>query len=70
MKKFVAVILSVLVMTSSVYAMSVEDIAKISVKADGSDFQYWTDGAESLKALKEYVADVTNPRQPELHSRS
>ncbi len=64
MKKFVAVILSVLMMASSVYAMSVEDIGNISVKADGSDFQYWTDGAESLKALKAYVADVTNPDSP------
>ena len=64
MKKFVTVILFVLMAASSVCAMSIEDIAKISVKADGSDFKYWNENAESLKALKAYVADVTNPDSP------
>ena len=64
MKKLFAVVLAVLALATSAFAMSVEDIGKIDVKADGSDFQYWTDGAESLKALKEYVADVTNPESP------
>ena len=64
MKKFVAVILSVLALASSAFAMPVEEIAKISVKADGSDFQYWNENAESLKALKAYVADVNNPESP------
>ena len=64
MRKLVAVILVVLALASCACAMPVEEIGKISVKADGSDFKYWTDGAESLKALKEYVADVTNPESP------
>lgn len=67
MKKFCSVILLIaLVLSFSVagYAMSVADIAKISVKADGSDFKYWNDDAQSLKALKAYVEDVTNPESP------
>ena len=64
MKKLFAVVLAVLALTPSAFAMSIADIGKIDVKADGSDFKYWNDGAESLKALKEYVADVTNPESP------
>ena len=64
MKKLFAVVLAVTALASSAFAMSVEDIGKISVKADGSDFQYWNENAESLKALKAYVADVTNPDSP------
>ena len=64
MKKLFAVVLAVMALASSAFAMPVEEIAKISVKADGSDFQYWNENAESLKALKAYVADVTNPESP------
>ena len=64
MKKVFAVIVVVLALASSVCAMPVEEIAKISVNADGSNFRYWNENAESLKALKAYVADVTNPESP------
>lgn len=63
MKKFLSVIV-LLVWASCAWSMSVEDIAKISVNADGSNFQYWNENAESLAALKAYVEDVTNPESP------
>ena len=64
MKKLFAVVLAVLALVSSAFAMPVEEIANISMKADDSYFQYWNENAEYLKALKEYVADVTNPDSP------
>lgn len=66
-KKLVCSALSVLllaVMVSSALAVPVEEIAKISVNADGSNFQYWNENAPSLAALKAYVEDVTNPDSP------
>lgn len=49
---------------TSVEAAPVETIQAISVKADGSNFQYWNENSPSLKALKAYVQDVTNPNSP------
>ncbi len=63
-RKFLLALTLVFVMAGLACAMSVEDIAKISVKADGSDFKYWNEDAPSLKALKAYVEDVTNPESP------
>ena len=64
MKKLCAVLVVVLAAASCASAMSVEEIGKINVKADGSDFRYWNENAESLKALKAYVKDVTDPASP------
>ena len=65
-KKFLCLLfVSCLILSAvSAYAMPVEDIAKISVKADGSDFRYWNDNAPSLSALKAYIEDITNPSSP------
>ena len=65
MKKiFCLTLCFILAFTSVSFAMSVEEIAKISVKSDGSDFKFWNEDAPSLKALKAYVEDVTNPESP------
>ena len=64
MKKFAAVFVAVLAMASCAWSMSIEDIGKISVKPDGSDFKYWVENSPSLAALKAYVQDVTNPESP------
>ncbi|MBO6304428.1 MAG: haloacid dehalogenase-like hydrolase [Selenomonadaceae bacterium] len=37
-----------------------DEIAAISVKANGSDFKYWTKDAKALNALKSYIKDVTD----------
>lgn len=49
---------------STADAAPVATIQSISVKADGSNFKYWNENAPALKALKAYVADVTNPNSP------
>lgn len=41
-------------------AASREEIAAINVKANGSNFKYWTKDAAPLKQLKDYMADITN----------
>lgn len=41
-------------------ATSRGDIAAISVKANGSNFQYWNEDAASFQALKDYVKDITS----------
>ena len=64
MKKVIAALVVTLAMASCAMAMPIDEIAKISVNADGSNFRYWNENAESLKALKAYVADVTNPESP------
>ena len=63
MKKLLAAI-CVMLCASCACAMSVEDIAKISVNADGSNFQYWKEDAPSLVALKAYITDITDPESP------
>lgn len=37
-----------------------EEIAAINVKANGSNFKYWTKNSAALKQLKDYMADITN----------
>lgn len=49
---------------STADAASVETISSISVNAEGTNFKYWNENAPSLKALKAYVQDVTNPNSP------
>ncbi len=41
-------------------AMPREEIAKISVNREGSDFRYWNRDAEAWKALTGYVKEVTD----------
>ncbi|MBQ7593588.1 MAG: haloacid dehalogenase-like hydrolase [Synergistaceae bacterium] len=64
MRKFLSALIIVLSFAGLACAMSVEDIASISVKADGSDFKYWNEDSKSFQALKAYVEDVTNPESP------
>ena len=37
------------------------ELARISVRKDGSDFKYWNKEAFSFRTLTRYVEDVTNP---------
>ena len=37
------------------------ELARISVKKDGSDFKYWNEEAVSFRTLTRYVEDVTDP---------
>ena len=39
-------------------------LAKISVNANGSNFQYWNKNAPSFQKLTAYVKDVTDPKSP------
>ena len=64
MKKFFVLTVTVLMMASCALAMPIDDIANISVNADGSNFQYWNENAASLQALKAYISDVTDPQSP------
>ena len=48
----------------SAEAASVETISQISVNAEGTNFKYWNENAPSLKAVKAWVKDVTNPKSP------
>ena len=38
-----------------------EELSKISVSRNGSDFRYWNEDAFSFRALTRYVEDVTDP---------
>lgn len=38
-----------------------EELAKISVSRNGSDFRYWNEDAVPFRALTRYVEDVTDP---------
>ena len=46
---------------SEVSAANVNDIRSISIRSDGSNFQYWNQNSKAFRALKNYVEDVTNP---------
>lgn len=62
-KKIASLALATAFLTSTFTAADAatrEEIAAISVKANGSDFKYWTKNSEPLKQLKDYMADITN----------
>ena len=53
-----------LALSACAWSMPVDEIGRIFVDAEGSNFQYWNEDAPSLQALKAYVKDVTNPESP------
>ena len=50
------------ILLSEPYAASRAELAQISVKKDGSNFQSWNKEAASFKELTSYVARVTDPK--------
>lgn len=62
MKNLLLLVLLLLVAQTSTYAESRERLAEIAASVDASgNFTFWKEGSPTLKALKEYVQDVTNP---------